>query len=96
MLATARMIISRLAPLTWVAAIGGIWLLPLRAVVVLTGVSVAGSTVRAAAATNDQMIAMLGRALADASRRDAHLLEPHLRQAESRQQARLGSPPAAR
>lgn len=74
-------ILSRSAPLSWAAAVAGVWLLP-RLVIVLTGLAVAGTLAGAVKATDDEMKARLVRLLADATR-------PAPAQQEDRQ-ARLG------
>ena len=70
--ATAQAMLSRVTPLTWALAVAGIWFMPLRALVVVTGVSVAGTTARAARASGDHDLAMLVHAVAELSRDEEH------------------------
>lgn len=79
-IAVAQATLSRLAPLSWAAAVAGIWFLSLREVVVVTGAAVAGSTIRAAKATSDHDLAMLVHAVAEFSR-DGELA-PRLRRVD--------------
>jgi hypothetical protein len=59
----ALRILSRVSPLAWAGAVAGIWFLPVQAVVVLTGVAVAGTSGLSVRRTQEQDIITLGRAL---------------------------------
>lgn len=87
------MLLSRAAPASWPAALIGCWLLPVRLVVVLTGLAVAGTVAAAVHANHDEERALLITALADASRPHADRLQRQVQPATS---ARLGSLRAGR
>jgi hypothetical protein len=55
--------ISRISPVSWGAAVAGIWLLPVGGVVVLAALAIAGTTAGAVRATHDHSVDLLISAL---------------------------------
>jgi hypothetical protein len=81
----------------WAAfALGAHWI-PVGPTIVVSAYLVMRSMRESIKATHDEMLAVTVRELAEATRQNAHLLQPHVRQARPEQDRRaiLGCPQAA-
>jgi hypothetical protein len=76
-------LLSRLSPAAWAAAVAGVWLLPVRAVIVVTGIAVAGTLTAAVSAADAGSRGLLIAALAEATRHAA----PRIREVPARRRA---------
>jgi hypothetical protein len=69
-----RITVRLLAGAAWIAAVAGIWLLPVRAVVVVTGAAVTGTTVSVVLADKSGTVDRLVDALANTQPRSLSAL----------------------